>query len=142
MIKLNSKKSRFFFTLLVSAIMLLQLTLFVPVVHGWDTPAQLDVEVDVGSVYFRGETAEFYVLVSSAGNRESASLCASLYFNGTLYASLTGSVKPVATGLYRIPYAIPLNASAGEYALIVDASVCGVDGTGMKVFLLSQTLTG
>jgi len=76
---------------------------------------KLDVELDVGSMHFRGEIADFYVLFSLVGNPvDPEVITAKLYFNGTLCSQLTSSVKHVATGLYRIPYTIPLNASVGN----------------------------
>ena len=139
---LNSKKAHVLAVLLVSSILLFQMAASLPVGWGWTTSDGLDVGVDVGSIHFRGETAEFYVLVSSAGERVDASVCANLFFNGSLFACLSGSVQHVTTGLYRIPYVIPLNASAGEYALVVDVSKCGVEGSGLKVFEVNPTLSG
>jgi hypothetical protein len=103
--------------------------------------ATLDVEADVGSIHFRGEMAEFYILVSYLGKPIDAEISAMLYYNGTLLANLTASVEHVVTGLYMVQYSIPLEASAGTYALVVNASHCTLKGTTLKSFLLSQTLT-
>ncbi|MCJ7561014.1 hypothetical protein MUO79_10430, partial [Candidatus Bathyarchaeota archaeon] len=141
------KKTRAFISILVCALLLVQLTTFVSISQAC-TPVppkpevKLDVEADVGSTHFAGEVAEFYVLVSLSGNPTNASIKASLYYNGTLHANLSGLVQYVTTGLYRIPYTIPNNASAGTYALVVNASYYTVEGTALKCFLLSQTLTG
>ena len=105
------------------------------------TTATLDVEADVGSIHFRGEMAEFYILVSYLGKPIDAEISAMLYYNGTLFANLTASVEHVTTGLYMVQYAIPMEASAGTYALVVNASHCTLKGTTLKSFLLSQTLT-
>jgi peptidoglycan hydrolase CwlO-like protein len=105
------------------------------------TTAPLDVEVDVGSIHFRGEMAEFYILVSYLGKPFNAEISAMLYYNGTLLADLTASAQNVTTGLYMIQYSIPMEASAGTYALVVNASHCTFKGTALKSFLLSQTLT-
>jgi hypothetical protein len=102
----------------------------------------LDVDVDVGSIHFRGEVAEFYVLVSLLGDPIDAGISATLYFNGTSYADLSASVEHVATGLYRIAYTIPTEAPTGTYALVVNASYLTIKGTSLKTFLLSPTLTG
>ena len=101
----------------------------------------LDVEADVGSIHFRGEMAEFYILVSYLGKPIDAEISAMLYHNGTLLANLTASVEHVTTGLYMVQYSIPMEASAGTYALVVNASHCTLKGTTLKSFLLSQTLT-
>ena len=46
---------------------------------------------------------------------------AELYFNGAFLTNLTGAIEEVSEGLFRIPYNIPLQASAGTYALEVQA---------------------
>jgi len=103
----------------------------------------LDVEVDVGSIHFRGEIAEFYILVSSMGRPVNASISATLYYsNGTLHEDLSASKELIATGLYRVPYTIPLDAPAGTYILVVNADFCTRKGVSLKSFLLSPTLTG
>jgi parallel beta-helix repeat protein len=102
----------------------------------------IDVEVDVGSVHFRGELAEFYILVSVLGESVDADINAILYHNGTSYADLSQAVEYVANGLYRVPYAISTEAPTGTYALVVEASYLSLRGTSLKSFLLSPTLTG
>jgi hypothetical protein len=81
-------------------------------------------------------------LVSQSGASTNATLTAELYYDGTLYANLTGSLQYVATVFYRITYTIPCNVSAGTYALVVNACCYTVEGTALKSFLLSQTLKG
>ena len=103
--------------------------------------ATLDVEADVGSIHFRGEMAEFYILVSYLGKPIDAEISAMLYYNGTLLANLSAFVEHVATGLYMVQYSIPMEAVAGTYALVVNASHCTLKGTTLKSFLLSETLT-
>jgi parallel beta-helix repeat protein len=102
----------------------------------------MDVEMDVGSVHFRGELAEFYVLVSVLGEPVDADIIAILYHNGTFYADLSSSVEYVAKGLYRVSYTIPTEAPTGTYALVVETSYLSLRGTSLKSFLLSPTLTG
>jgi len=103
---------------------------------------KLDVDVDVGSIHFRGEMAEFYILVSYMGEPvDDATISAILYYNGTLYRDLSAFVEPITTGLYRVTYTIPLNASAGTYVLVVRASILTIRGASLKSFLLSPTLT-
>jgi len=146
------RKARAFISILLCTVIILQLTALVSTGQACGgtviTPGKpnLDVEIDVGSLHFTGEIAEFYVLVFLSGDRLDAKLCANLYYNGTLNANLTSLVERVDIGLYRIPYTIPNNASAGAYALVVDAtypSCLGIfEGTALKSFQLSQTLTG
>jgi len=102
----------------------------------------LGVQVQVGTIHFRGEMAEFYILVSSMGEAVDADVSAELYYNGLPYESLSASVEDVGLGLYRIPYTIPLNASTGTYALVVEADYLTLEGVSMESFLLSPTLTG
>lgn len=103
--------------------------------------AMLDVQVKVGSIHFRGETAEFYVLTSSFGRMVDADVSATLYFNGSPVESFT-SIEHVTTGLYRIPYAVPLDASAGTYTLVAESSYLTLNGVAIESFLLSPTFAG
>jgi methyl-accepting chemotaxis protein len=102
---------------------------------------KLDVEADVGSIHFRGEMAEFYILVSYLGKPIDAEISAILYYNGTLLEDLSASAQHVASGLYMVQYSISTEALAGTYVLVVNASRCTLKGTTLKSFLLSQTLT-
>ena len=115
---LKSKKKCALISILACAILLLQASVSACLI----IPSKpLDVEADVGSIHFNEEIADFYVLVSSEGTPTNATLTAKLYYDGALYANLTSLVQYVATGLYRIPYTIPCEASAGTYALVVNA---------------------
>ncbi len=104
----------------------------------------LDVTIDVGSIFFRGEVAEFYILVSQGRNRVNAEIQANLYYSGSLFADLTSLQQSVEAGLFRIPYTVPMNASSGSYVLVVDAvssdANC-VSGTGLKSFHIGQTFS-
>jgi len=113
----------------------------------------LDVEVDVGDMHFRGEAAEFYILVSRSGRRFNATgIRADLYFNGSLKESFSMiNITHIATGLYMIRYEIPIDSSQaphGTYTLVVDANyiIAGANlnllGTNFASFILSSTLTG
>ncbi len=122
-------------------------TVIIIVIHHVTLGVKLDVQVDVGSIHFRGEMAEFYVLVSYLGEPvDNANISAMLYYKGTLHANLSASVMHVATGLYRVPYNIPIDASAGTYAMVVEATKkieCfnALRGISLRSFLLSPTLT-
>ena len=102
----------------------------------------LDIAMDVGSIHFKGEMAEFYIIVSLLGEPTDAEISAILYYNGTLYEDLGAFVEPVATGVYRVPYAIPTDAPTGTYVLVVKASYLTLKGASLKSFLLNPTLTG
>ncbi|MEM3441747.1 MAG: hypothetical protein QXV09_05605, partial [Candidatus Bathyarchaeia archaeon] len=64
--------------MLVSTLCLLQLAIFASVSQACAviTCEPLDVAVDVGSIHFRGEKADFYILVSSLGTPINATLTA------------------------------------------------------------------
>ena len=136
---LKTKKKYALICIIACTILLLQVTASACVV----IPSEpLNVEADVGTIHFKGETADFYVLVSSEGVPMNATLTAILYYDGAMYDNLTSLVQYVDAGLYRIPYTIPCGASAGTYALVVNASYYTITGTTLKSFLLSPTLTG
>lgn len=107
----------------------------------------LDTEVNVGSVHFRGELAEFYVETASDGKPVDSTISkATLYHsNGTQEVDLTSSVGQVAIGLYRIPYAIPVDAPFGTYNLVVEATYMSLlvetYGTSSGNFILSAGFT-
>jgi hypothetical protein len=104
--------------------------------------ATLGVAVDSGSVYFRGETAEFSVLTTNNGEpTNTTALEALLYHGSSLQANLTVFVQTVTTGMYRITYSIPSNASFGTYTLLVKTEYYNARGTNAKTFQISQMLT-
>jgi hypothetical protein len=99
----------------------------------------MKVEVDVGSIHFRGETAEFYILVSLMGEPVDAVVNATLYYsNGTLHTDLSEYVEDITLGLYRIPYTIPIDAPTGTYVLVAKASYLTLKGTSLTSFLISE----
>ena len=108
---------------------------------------KLDTEMNVGTIHFRGEIAEFYVKTSLHGNAINASIWeVTLYYdNGTQQVDLLANVEVMAVGLYRITYAIPIDATTGTYMLSVKASyrtgIVTASGHSTASFLLSPTLT-
>jgi hypothetical protein len=107
----------------------------------------LDAQVNVGSVHFRGEMAEFYLKTALSGKLVDIHIDkATLYFlNGSLEEDLSGDIMRVSTGFYRIPYAIQSTAPLGTYVLLVQGSyetqLTQAFGTASGSFLLSPTLT-
>jgi len=107
----------------------------------------LTIDIDVGSVHFAGELTEFYALTSFNGTPVNVTITkAYLYFKDTIIANLTDASEQIGMGLYRVPYAIPNDASVGTYTLVMEAR-CMTDiieskGTSLKSFLVSSTLTG
>ncbi len=105
----------------------------------------LQIDMDVGSLHFRGEIAEFYVLTAVDG-----SLIAVDSISADLYAP-DGSKTPLTAtsidlGIYKIVYTRLATAPAGTYTLVVTASVTlGLTegrGVALKSFLVSETLSG
>ena len=97
---LKAEKKCAIICVLACIILLLQVTASACVV----IPSEpLKVEADVGTIHFNGETADFYVLVSSEGIPMNVTLTAILYYDGAKYYNLTSLVQYVDSGLYRIP---------------------------------------
>ena len=97
----------------------------------------LDVVVDVGSIHYGGETAEFYILASHMGEPIDANISAILRARGgTWFEDLSEYVEPIGTGLYRVPYIIPTDAPTGTYVLVVEASYFAIKGVSLRCFLL------
>jgi hypothetical protein len=101
----------------------------------------IDVQVETGALHFRGEIAEFSILTTDYGKSiDPDTISATLYYNKVVQANL--SPQRVTTGLYRATYAIPGSASAGTYTLLVQAEYLNAQGTTIKDFYISSTLTG
>ena len=107
----------------------------------------LDMQVNVGTVHFRGEIAEFYVKTSLNGNAMNASVWeATLYSEGgATQVNLLPNLEAITIGLYRISYTIPTGADTGTYILSVKASyrtgMTTATGHAIASFLVSPTLT-
>lgn len=104
----------------------------------------LDIEIDAGAIYFRGEIAEFYILISYNGTVINPSTI-TLNLYGPTSISIS-SLTHVATGLYKVRCQIPSNALTGVYALVVSATYdlgSGniARGISLKSFLISDKLT-
>jgi hypothetical protein len=104
----------------------------------------LDIEIDVGAIHYRGESAEFHIQTSFKGTAVNATSIGALLYkpNGTRESLTVPS--PIGTGFYKITYPIPEDAQNGTYALVVEAdyttSTIESHGTDFKAFLLSSTL--
>jgi len=105
--------------------------------------APLDVQLNVGAAHFRGETAEFYAQTTFKGKAVNATaLDAILYMPNGTAESLTAQL--ITTGLYKISYSIPEDASNGTYTLMIAAeyitSAINASGTSFKCFTISPAL--
>ena len=108
----------------------------------------LDVKVDVGAIYFRGEIAEFYSQVAFKGVAVNATgISAVLYCpdGETVSYRYPENITLITTGLYKISYTIPGDATADTYTLVVTANyvtdIVQANGTSFKCFQISPTLT-
>jgi len=102
----------------------------------------VEVRIETGSIFFKGETCEFNILTTFVGVPVNVSeISAELYFNGALYENLTEKIEAVTTGYYRISYVIPDSAENGTYTLIVKANYHGAFGADIKSFLISETFS-
>jgi PKD repeat protein len=104
---------------------------------------QITVNIDAGSVHFAGEIADFYILALHYGRPINVtSVTALLYYEGGLFANMTSSVQQVSTGLYRVAYNIPSDAEFGTYTLLAHVDCNMVEGSNLKSFVISSTLSG
>jgi subtilisin family serine protease len=100
----------------------------------------LAIEVDVGSIYWRGEVAQFFALTTLNGIPINVTrLDARIYKPDR--TSETLSYTQEGPGIYLMTFAVPLDALNGTYTLRVDAEVNGVNGASIGSFLVSSTLT-
>ena len=104
----------------------------------------LDIEIDVGAIHYRGESAEFHIQTSFKGTAVNATSIGALLYkpNGTRESLTVPS--PIITGFYKITYPISEDAQNGTYALVIEADyttgTIESHGTTFKTFLLSSTL--
>lgn len=103
----------------------------------------LDVTADVGAIYFKGETAEFYAKTALKGERINAT---SISVKLRLYDGTTQSLSPqlIETGVYRMSFTINGKGSmTGTYNIIIDASykteTVVSHGTAVNAFVVKPT---
>jgi parallel beta-helix repeat protein len=99
------------------------------------------ITADVGALHFRGEIVSFYVLTTWKGIPVNVTGGQSTLYlpNGTTVPSLMGT--NLGTGLYLFQYAIPVDAPAGEYTLLLTATFQDAAGATLKTFEVNPTLT-
>jgi hypothetical protein len=122
-----------------------------PYMYSWilETPftvinvAPLDVTVDVGTIYFKGETAKFHIQTVLEGAAvDVTSLIAQLLIPDGTSQALT-PIR-IGTGLYSVEYVIAGKGSVtGTYTLLVEANygtdTVSASGTSIKTFLVKPT---
>jgi len=103
----------------------------------------IDVNLDVGDIFFKGETAEFYAQTASKGKPiDVTSLKATLYMPDGTNKTLT--YQRIAIGLYKIRYIISdKGAMTGTYTLMVEANyitdTVNAYGTSIRTFIVKPT---
>jgi hypothetical protein len=103
----------------------------------------LDVNMEVGAVFFKGETVEFYVQTAFRGRPiDVTSMTNTMYMADGTTQTLT--YQRIATGLYKIKYTITGKSSMqGTYTLVVEASLIGntlnAYGTSITTFIVKPT---
>ena len=103
----------------------------------------LEIQIDVGAIFFKGDTAESYVQTSFKGVPvDATSIHVTLYKPDGTAETLTA--QWIATGLYKIEYSIKGKSSMlGTYTLVVEASyntsTVNAHGTTIKTFLVKST---
>src|SRR3989441_1143564 len=104
----------------------------------------LDVQASVGTLHFRGEVVDFFVLVTAKGAPTDPTITATVWFPGGTSQSLVAA--QVATGLYRATYTLPGTAPMGTYTFVAQATVSATyltgSGAGLATFIVSPTLSG
>jgi len=103
----------------------------------------LDVQIDVGTMHFKGEIAEFYAQTAFKGQAVNATIInAMLYKPDRTTRALIA--QQINTGLYKIPCNIT-DAETGTYMLVITASydtdTIRARGTCLKCFLISKKIT-
>jgi len=103
----------------------------------------LNVALDASPIYFRGEKAEVYILVSCNGEPVEANISSSVYSLQGVSVNVAG--QRIAKGLYVTSFTIPSDSPTGTYVVVVNASAtvegAKVKGAAMKSILVSSTLT-
>ncbi len=103
----------------------------------------LDLAVDVGAIYFKGETVEFYIQTALRGTAvDATSLTVQLHRPDGTTQTLTPN--RIGTGLYTAEYKINGKSSmTGTYTLAVEAQyntdTVSASGTSIKTFLVKPT---
>jgi len=103
----------------------------------------LEATVDVGAMYFKGETAEFYVQTALNGKPVDVTVInATLYLPDGTTQKLTA--QRIAVGLYRIRCPLTGKGSMiGTYTLVIETnlkiSTINANGTSIRTFIVKPT---
>jgi hypothetical protein len=99
-------------------------------------PAALTVSIDTGTIYFPGDTATVYVLISQNGLAIQAP---SIQIHLTLIkpdgSNVSLTIKGISGGLFMAVYAVPRTGPIGTYALLATAQgPNSAHGTALHTF--------
>lgn len=84
----------------------------------------LDADITTSTLHFRGEIAEFYLKTAHDGELVNVQIDKALLYSANASSEdLTSGVTQISTGFYKLPYAIPDDATFGTYALLVETSL-------------------
>jgi len=103
----------------------------------------LDVNIDVGTLYFAGEQVQFYFMTTYCGVSVTPNhLNAILYNPNGESVQLTPQV--ISTGFCKATYTMPSDASPGTWAIVVEAdyftNTMQAYGKSFKTYLFSSAL--
>ncbi len=106
-----------------------------------DTP--ITVTLDVGAVHFAGEIISWYATTTINGHLVDVDrLNATLYGPNGFVFDMSSNLTRMSTGIYRITTTIPMDASQGDHAMVLNVSDMDVHfGASVTVFVISHTLT-
>ncbi len=100
---------------------------------------QLSLSLDVGTIYFPGETAVIYLQASLNGTPTAPSgpVTATLYKPDG--STLQLNLAPLGNGVYKAQYAVPRTSSLGTYAVVATASHGLASAADMATFEVKPT---
>jgi len=103
----------------------------------------LDISIDAGALYFPEEWAQFYFMTTLCG-ASVAPTSTQVWLYDPYGTKVSLGCENIATGFYRVWYHLPLDAYAGTYAIVVEATyitdAVQAYGTGFKTYQMSSTL--
>ncbi len=105
--------------------------------HALPSKVDVGVAVDVGTIYFPGDSADIFVLVSVDGIATSSPVEIMLIKPDHTSVTLTSS--EVSNGVYRATFSIPRAASLGTYVVLAKATLRDSSGSAIKTFEVKQS---
>jgi flagellin-like hook-associated protein FlgL len=106
-------------------------------------PEPLDINIDMGTIYFSGEVVESFILTTFRGGAVTPTSMSTMLYNPEGEA-VQLVPEQIATGFYKATYTMPSEASPGTYAIKVKATyvtdTIQALGTSFKTWQLSSTL--